>query len=97
MIMIKKIEIKIPNYTAIIKKGKSFINDCEIDVNKTDIDEMVRIIRDWKEEYKARFAEDIYTVRIITDKEDVTYRFYNAFPDDFNLLVDYLGVLYDRG
>jgi hypothetical protein len=95
--MVDKIEIMIPNYSAIINEGKSFINDREVEVKENDIEEIVRIIRDWKQEYKARFAEDIYTIRVFAEDEEVTYRFYSAFPDDFYLLVDYLGVLYDRG
>lgn len=95
--MVNKIEIMIPNYSAIINEGNCFINDHEINVNKSDIDEIIRIIRDWKQEYKALFAEEIYTIRVITDKDNVVYKFYNAFPKDFYLLSDYLGDLYDRG
>ena len=94
--MVKSIELLLPFYKAIICEGESIINDKKVNVTKNDIDEIVRIIRDWDTEYRNTFSQDIYTIKVITDKGEYVYKFLNAFPDDYYLLEKFIGDLYAR-
>ena len=91
-----KIEIDLPIYKCVICEGESIINNKKVMVTSNDISDIVRIIRDWKPEYKNTFSQDIYTIKIITDKEEIVHKFFNAFPDDYIMLEKLLGDLYDR-
>ena len=49
--MINKIEIKLMNYIVFIKNDICIINNKTINLKKEDIDNMIRMIRNWKELY----------------------------------------------
>jgi len=38
----------------------------------------------------------MYSIRVISDSEETVYKFIDDFPDDYYLLEELLGVLYDR-
>ena len=38
----------------------------------------------------------MYSIRVIADSEEAVYKFIDDFPDDYYLLEELLGVLYDR-
>ncbi len=94
--MVKKIEIDIPGYNAIINDKLCLINGKKIIINENDINDIIRIIRTWKTEYKNKFSEDIFTIKVITDTEEVLYKFNSEFPKDFYLLEKCMENIYDR-
>lgn len=94
--MVKKIEIDIPGYNAIINNKLCLINGKKIITKENDINNIIRIIRTWKTEYKNKFSEDIFTIKVITDTEEVLYKFNSEFPKDFNLLEKCMENIYDR-
>lgn len=95
--MVEKIKINIPNYIVDIDKDKCIINDKEIYINKEDIDGIIRIIRNWKNEYRGFIPSgNEYNIVINSDGKEYIYKFINAFPDDFFILNTFLGGLYDR-
>lgn len=94
--MINRIEIDIPNWKAIIVDGESIINDKIINLNNKNIQDIVRIIRNWNNEYKDNYELNIHSIRVITDDFEEVYRFYNKYPNNFINLIKYLEELYDR-
>jgi len=94
--MIKRIEMVLPNYEVIIEENKGLINNMEIHIKDEDIKDIIRIIRNWKKEYKSKTIDNMYSIRVISDSEETVYKFIDDFPDDYYLLEELLGVLYDR-
>ena len=97
--MIYKIEMNIPNYVLIVKDNKGIINDKSIYITKTDIDDIARIIRSWKNIYKGNnINETNYYIKLF-DKDDNnigSYDFDGDYPSDFQELVYVIKNIYDR-
>lgn len=93
--MINKVEIKLMDYYLIINNNKCQINDKEIIINTKDIDNIIRIIRSWKNLYiNNKVIGENKDYIIINDK--YKYIFNNNYPDNINVLVSYIGDMYDR-
>ena len=98
--MIEKIEMNINNFNVLIDKehNKCIINDKECEIKSDDIDNIIRIIRNWDYSYinNKVIGESHYIIKIICDDNEYKYRFDNAFPDNFLELVRYIGGIYER-
>ena len=97
--MISRIEMFISGYNVLIENNrKCFINDKECILKSDDIDNIVRIIRNWKYCYNNSklFGESHYIIKVICANEEVIYKFNNDFPDNFLELVRYIGGMYAR-
>lgn len=94
--MVKRIEIDIPKWKAIIVEGESLINDKNILLDGSNMQDIIRIIRNWNNEYVSNFIEEIYSIKIILDNGEDIFKFYNRFPKDFYKLNEYLEELYER-
>lgn len=96
--MINKIEMYLPNYNVIIDNNNAYINDKTLLLNEEDIDNIIREIRAWKEEYKKNALEESdYYIRLYNNDELVkAHLFHGSFPENFNNLLEIVGDLYDR-
>ena len=98
--MIRKIEMIISNFNVLIDKENNncIINDRECVLKSDDIDNIIRIIRNWDYNYinNKIIGENHNMINIICNDNEYKYRFDNAFPDNFRDLVDYIGGIYDR-
>ncbi len=96
--MINKIEMYLPNYNVIIDDNNAYINDKTLLLNAEDIENIIREIRAWKEDYKKNALEESdYYIRLYNNDELVkAHLFHDSFPENFKNVVDIVGDLYDR-
>lgn len=96
--MIERIEMDIFSYKVLIENNKCVINNKLCNLLDDDISNIIRIIRDWKYEYRDNtiIGENHYFIRIISEGFEYIYNFYSNFPGDFKTLVDYIGGIYAR-
>lgn len=94
--MMLYIEMMLPNYVVFINKNNCTINDKKIKISDEDIDNIIRIIRYWDNIYQSDILDGREYFISIRSNHEIMYRFRNKFPSDFNLLINYLGGLYDR-
>ena len=96
--MINKIEIKLMNYIVFIKNDICIINNKTINLKKEDIDNMIRMIRNWKELYTNHqiIGENHDYINIYENNNKYEYIFHNSYPKDIECLVNYLGEMYER-
>ena len=97
--MISRIEMFISGYNVLIENNrKCVINDKECVLKSDDIDNIIRIIRNWDYDYSNNkiIGEVHYMIKIVYDNHEYRYKFDNAFPDNFLELVNYIGGIYER-
>ena len=96
--MIDRIEMDVFNYKVLIENDKCVINEMVCILENDDIDNIIRIIRNWKYEYRNNtiIGENHYFINIMSEGKEYVYNFDNEFPDDFKTLVDYIGGIYAR-
>lgn len=96
--MINKMEIKLVNYVVIIENETCYINNKEIKLNDNDIDNIIRIIRNWNSKYtnKEIISEKIDYINIFENNKKYTYLFDGNYPIDINKLIFYIGDMYAR-
>lgn len=96
--MIDKIEIKLMNYELIIENKTCHINDKNVILNDYDIDNIIRIIRNWNKEYTNNkiIGENHDYIFIYENNKKYSYLFNNNYPTNINNLVSYIGDMYDR-
>ena len=96
--MINRIEMELPSYKVSINDGICIINDDEVSITKEDIDNILRTIRLWNNNYIGNgIKEDTYTILLYDGKNIIDkYTFDRAFPEDFSLLLEVIGAIYDR-
>ena len=94
----KSIRIVLPNNYAMINDYIGIINDKQVLLNEDDINNLLRIIRYWHNEYRNDkfISKEEYFITINTDDEEETINFNGSYPDDLYILLDFLGDLYDR-
>ena len=94
----KNIRIVLPNNYAMINDYIGIINDKQVLLNEDDINNLLRIIRYWHNEYRNDkiISKEEYFITINTDDEEETINFNGSYPDDLYILLDFLGDLYDR-
>ena len=92
------IRIVLPNNYAMINDYIGIINDKQVLLNEDDINNLLRIIRYWHNEYRNDkiISKEEYFITINTDGEEETINFNGSYPDDLYILLDFLGDLYDR-
>ena len=91
-------EIDIINYKILIEDDRCIINDKICKLDDSDINNIIRIIRDWDYLYRDDkvIGDNQSFIKVFSEDKEYVYKFYNTFPDDFNRLVDYIGGIYDR-
>ena len=74
------------------------INNKNCVLKSDDIDNIIRIIRNWDYDYSNNkiIGEVHYMIKIVYDNREYRYKFDNAFPDNFLELVNYIGGIYER-
>lgn len=94
----KSIRIVLPNNYTMINDYIGIINDKQVLLNEDDINNLLRIIRYWHNEYRNDkiISKEEYFITINTDDEEETINFNGSYPDDLYILLDFLGDLYDR-
>lgn len=94
----KSIRIVLPNNYAMINDYIGIINGKQVLLNEDDINNLLRIIRYWHNEYRNDkiISKENYFITINTDDEEETINFNGSYPDDLYILLDFLGDLYDR-
>ena len=94
----KSIRIVLPNNYAMINDYIGIINGKQVLLNEDDINNLLRIIRYWHNEYRNDkiISKEKYFITINTDDEEETINFNGSYPDDLYILLDFLGDLYDR-
>lgn len=96
--MIDKIEIKLMNYELVIKENTCCINNKSIKLNKDDMENIIRIIRNWTHEYTNNkiIGESHDYINIYEDNKKYSYVFHNNYPTDMDNLISYIGDMYAR-
>ena len=96
--MIDKIEIKLMNYELVIKENTCYINNKSIKLNKEDMENIIRIIRNWTHEYTNNkiIGENHDYINIYEDNKKYSYAFHNNYPTDMDNLISYIGDMYAR-
>lgn len=96
--MIDKIEIKLMNYKLILENQKCYINNKDIKLNDEDIDNIIRIIRNWNNNYTNNkvIGENHDYIYIYKNNHKHSYLFNNNYPSDINNLISYIGDMYVR-
>ena len=94
--MIKEIEMFLPNYMVKISNDVCTINDKEIPISGEEIDDIIRILRDWKYIYSSLIPSGEHYYILIKSSKSYEYKFQNSFPDNFSELEDLLGELYAK-
>ena len=101
--MIKTIEIIIKNgifetinFLLIYENNICYLNDKKYIVNKEWKDNLIRIIRTWKNEYGTKSGIDLeeFTITITSDKKELIHG-KGIFPTNYNSLIEILGDLDD--
>lgn len=102
--MIKTIEIIIKNgifetisFLLIYDNNICYLNNKKYSIDNSFKENLLRIIRTWKNEYGSINGIDIeeFTITITTNKEEKIHG-KGVFPDNYNELINLIGGLYDR-
>jgi hypothetical protein len=96
--MIDKIEMCLPNYILVIKNNICIINDKNVYIDNNTIDDILGIIRLWKDKYGNNpLRNNNYYIRIYSNDEVINdYSFNGSYPKNFKNLLDLVGDIYDR-
>ena len=75
-----------------------FINNKSIKLNKDDMENIIRIIRNWTHEYTNNkiIGESHDYINIYEDNKKYSYVFHNNYPTDMDNLISYIGDMYAR-
>ena len=96
--MVDKIEIKLIDYELIIESNICYINNKTIPLKEEDIDNIIRIIRNWNNNYtnKKVIGENNDYIYIYKNNKKYSYTFKNEYPKDIDNLTSYIGDMYAR-
>ncbi len=96
--MIGKMEMKLPNYEVSINNYNGIINNKKVIISKEDINDIIRVIRTWKEKYKSNGLSDFHYYIYLYDNDNKSlgdYAFDGEYPEDFDILLSIIRNIYE--
>lgn len=102
MFGIKTIDIYVRNLDSeillsidVVKREYS-VNESKRMILRSQIEDLIRIIRSWKNEYYSDNSLDReeFTIKIVTDKGEEVLHGKGSYPENYGLFKDWLGEVY---
>ena len=79
-----------------VKNNKVLVNNIEKTISKSKIDELIRIIRNWKEEYLGNIIDsERFMIKINTNDGTDIIKGNGCYPENYSAFKEWIGSLYE--